>query len=127
LTACFDADGERPFDAQKLQARADKAWCKAGLKRITLHECRHTCASPMVAAGVNAKALQTFLGHNSITTTLDIYGHLMPGGEDEAAGLIDDYMSAERERAEETARAAGGELAEVLTGTPAGAPVRHRG
>jgi len=33
----------------------------------------------MIAAGVNAKALATYLGHSSITITLDRYGHLMPG------------------------------------------------
>ena len=59
--------------------RADKAWKKAGLERITLHECRHTFASLMIAAGVNAKALQTFMGHANISITLDRYGHLMPG------------------------------------------------
>ena len=49
----------------------------------------------------------------------------MPGSEDEAPGLIDDYLSAERAAAEEAARSAGGELAEVLTGAPTGAPVAH--
>lgn len=38
---------------------------------------------------VNAKALATFMGHSSVQTTLDRYGHLMPGSEDEAAGLLD--------------------------------------
>jgi integrase len=47
---------------QKLQARADKAWREAGLERITPHECRHTFASLMIPAGVNAKALQVFMG-----------------------------------------------------------------
>jgi len=60
----------------------------------------------MIAAGVNAKALQTFMGHASITVTLDRYGHLMPGSEDEAASLLDGYLDAQRERAEERARAA---------------------
>ncbi|HEY8844348.1 MAG TPA: tyrosine-type recombinase/integrase [Gaiellaceae bacterium] len=46
---------------------------------IGLHEARHTYASLMIAAGVNAKALATYLGHSSITITLDRYGHLMPG------------------------------------------------
>jgi integrase len=60
--------------------------------RITLHECRHTFASLMIAAGVNAKALCTFMGHASITITLDRYGHLMPGNEDEAVALVDAYL-----------------------------------
>ena len=59
----------------------------------------------MIAAGVNAKALTTFMGHASVSITLDRYGHLMPGSEEEAAGLLDTYLAAERERAEDAARA----------------------
>ena len=57
-----------------------------------LHECRHTFASLMIAAGVNAKALSTYMGHSSITITLDRYGHLMPGNEQGSAGLLNDYL-----------------------------------
>jgi integrase len=64
-----------------------------GLDPIGLHECRHTFASLMIAAGVNAKALATYMGHSSVTITLDRYGHLMPGNEDEAAGLLDEYLA----------------------------------
>jgi integrase len=99
-----------PFDPSKLTKRADKAWETAGLERITLHECRHSFASLMIAAGVNAKALQAFMGHANISITLDRYGHLMPGSEAEAAGLLDTYLAAQRERDEEAARAAGGTL-----------------
>ena len=42
----------------------------------------------MIAAGVNAKALSTYMGHASVMITLDRYGHLMPGNEEEAAGLL---------------------------------------
>jgi len=66
---------------------------------ITLHECRHTFASLMIAAGVNAKALSTYMGHATIT--LDRYGHLMPGNEAEAAGLLDTYLQ-RAERAPQT-------------------------
>lgn len=48
----------------------------------------------MIGAGVNAKALSTYLGHASISITLDRYGHLMPGNEEEAAGLLDAYLAA---------------------------------
>ena len=43
---------------------------------------------------MNAKALQTYMGHASIQTTYDKYGHLMPGNEDQAAGLVDAYLDA---------------------------------
>lgn len=49
----------------------------------------------MIAAGVNIKAISTYMGHSSITITLDRYGHLMPGNEQEAAGLLDTYLAAQ--------------------------------
>lgn len=49
----------------------------------------------MIAAGVNAKALATFMGHALITTTMDRYGPLMPGAENEAATLLDRYLDRE--------------------------------
>jgi integrase len=88
----FFCDGSRPFNRDGLVARADKAWKAAGLTPIGLHEGRHTFASILIAAGVNAKALSTYLGHSSIQTTLDRYGHLMPGNEDEAVALVDAYL-----------------------------------
>jgi integrase len=92
----------KPFDASTVVDRARRSWAQAGLDSIGLHECRHTFASLMIAAGVNAKALSAFMGHASITITLDRYGHLMPGSEDEAASLMDAYL----ERANTTARLA---------------------
>ena len=72
--------------------RAQDAWEASTLQRIGLHEARHTFASLMIAAGVNAKALSTYMGHATVTITLDRYGHLFPGNEEEAAGLLDAYL-----------------------------------
>jgi hypothetical protein len=47
----------------------------------------------MIAAGINAKALSTYMGHSSITITFDLYGHLMPGYMDEAATMLDAYLT----------------------------------
>ena len=90
---CFGALPERAFDPPTVSARAQAAWRRAGLEAIGLHDCRHTYAAFMVAAGINAKALQTYLGHSSITVTLDRYGHLMPGAEGEAASMLEAYLS----------------------------------
>lgn len=62
------------------------------LSPIGLHEARHTYASIAIAAGVNAKALSTYMGHSSIQITFDRYGHLMPGNEAEALLLMDRYL-----------------------------------
>jgi integrase len=88
--------GQVPFSASSVAERARRAWRRVGLESICLHDCRHTFASLMIAAGVNAKALSTFMGHANISITLDRYGHLMPGAEDEAAGLMDAYLQAAR-------------------------------
>jgi integrase len=88
--------GGRPFSASSTGERAARAWRRAGLEPICMHDCRHTFASLMIAAGVNAKALSTFMGHANISITLDRYGHLLPGAENEAAGLLDAYLQAAR-------------------------------
>ena len=76
------ADGPRRIT---VKARHD------ALERIGLHEARHTFACLMIAAGVNAKALSTIMGHATIAFTFDVSGHLMPGGEHEARERIDGY------------------------------------
>jgi len=50
-----------------------------------------------IAAGLNPKTLSTYLGHATITITLDRYGHLMPGSEVEARALLDAYLSRPRQ------------------------------
>jgi integrase len=65
----------------------------AGVEPPTLHECRHGYAALMIAAGVNVKALSTFMGHANIRITLDQYGHLLRGAEDEAASLLDAFLA----------------------------------
>jgi integrase len=67
----FGCSETRPFEPVSLAARAATAWMNAKRKEqeldprkpITLHEARHTFASLMIAAGVNAKALSTYIGH----------------------------------------------------------------
>jgi integrase len=95
----FFGEGQQPFNRDALVARAAKAWKEAQLTPLGLHEGRHTFASLLIAAGVNAKALSTYLGHSSIQITLDRYGHLMPGNEEEAVTLVDAYLVRELERA----------------------------
>ena len=98
----FGSGPRQPFRASGNEQRAKRVWKVAKLDAITMHECRHTFASLMIAAGVNAKALSTYMGHANIAITMDLYGHLFPGNEDEAAGLLDAYLT----RADTAARLA---------------------
>lgn len=81
-----------PTDPGILRRRVHKHWDDAGLDRLGFHEARHTFASIGIAAGLNAKTLSTYLGHATITITLDRYGHLMPGSEVEPRALMDAYL-----------------------------------
>jgi integrase len=85
--------GSAPFQPSNLWRRAQRAWRRAGLDPIGLHEARHIFASILIAAGVNPKAITTYMGHASIQTTYDLYGKLMPGSEAEAAALVDAYLT----------------------------------
>jgi integrase len=89
----FGTSYAQPFTPSNVRKRANAAWIRAGFEPIGLHECRHTFASLMIAAGVNAKSLSTYMGHSSATITLDRYGHLMPGNESEAAARLDAYLA----------------------------------
>jgi integrase len=98
----FGRTAASPFDASAVQNRADTAWRRAALERITLHEARHTFASLMIAAGVNSKVLSTVMGHASVAITLDRYAKLFEAQEREAAGLLNAYLA----RADTAARLA---------------------
>jgi integrase len=74
-------NGATPFSLHRVRDGALAAWKAAGLDPITLHEARHTFASLMIAARVDAKAISSYMGHSSIQITYDRYGHLMPGNE----------------------------------------------
>jgi integrase len=105
----FGRSASEAFVTSTVRNRALAAWKRANeakakvlgrdltddeaLQPITLHECRHTFASLMIAAGCNAKALSVVMGHESITITFDRYGKLMPGGEAEVGRLLGHYLN----------------------------------
>ena len=57
----------------------------AGVKPITLHGLRHTCASLLLSAGVPPHVVQQRLGHKRVEITLDLYAHVLPGQQRDAA------------------------------------------
>ena len=57
--------------------------------KLDVHGLRHSHASQLIKAGINIKTISARLGHSTIVITLDTYGHLLPGMDREAAGVID--------------------------------------
>jgi integrase len=62
--------------------------------KMTLHRLRHSHASHLLAANIHPKVVQERLGHSSIAITMDIYSHLMPNMQNEAAMAVDGALRA---------------------------------
>jgi integrase len=82
-----------PFTPGTIRRRAVASWKRAGLEPIALQSARHTFASIMIAAGLDAKQLSVYMGHASIATTYDVYGWLMAGSADSAVSRMDAYLA----------------------------------
>ena len=59
------------------------------IPRITFHGLRHTHASQLLRAGVHPKIAQERLGHSTVAVTLDMYSHVVPSMQVDAAGRVD--------------------------------------
>jgi integrase len=66
---------------------------KAGLPDVRFHDLRHTAASLMLNQGVPPIVASKRLGHARVSITLDIYGHLMPDMQEDAAQIMDDLIT----------------------------------
>lgn len=71
---------------------------KAGLPHVRLHDLRHTHATLMMDQGTNPKIVSERLGHASVAITLDIYSHVVPGMQEEAALKFDEAMDKNKRR-----------------------------
>ena len=60
-----------------------------GLAPIRLHDLRHSHATHMLASGVHPKIAQERLGHSSVSVTIDLYSHVLPGMQAEAVSRVD--------------------------------------
>ena len=67
---------------------------KHRLPRIRFHDLRHTHASQLLASGVHPKVAQERLGHSTIAITLDLYSHMMPNTQADAAVAVDNRLRA---------------------------------
>jgi hypothetical protein len=66
----------------------------AGLPRIRLHDVRHSYATAALKAGIPAKVISERLGHASVAFTMQVYGHVIPGMDADAAATVADLILA---------------------------------
>ena len=65
---------------------------QAGVRRIRLHDLRHSCASFLLAQGVPPRVVMEILGHTTIDVTMNIYGHVMLDAQREALRHVKDLF-----------------------------------
>ena len=70
---------------------------KAGLRHVRIRDLRHTYASLLIQQGESLAYVRDQLGHHSIQVTVDIYGHLVPGGNKAAVDRLDDAPKRNRD------------------------------
>jgi len=83
----LDDDGQ-PFDKKRLIRRLNRVCARAGIRHFGWHTFRHTFASQLTMAGAPLAAVQSLLGHSTITTTMR-YAHLSPSTLRSAVALLE--------------------------------------
>jgi len=82
-----------PLDQKKVYLEFKILLKKAGLPDIRFHDLRHTAATLMLLSGVPILVVSRRLGHIRVSTTLDIYGHFIPGMQNQAALIMDELVT----------------------------------
>ena len=89
----FGRTATLPFIPSTVRRRALAAWEAADLEPIALHECRHTAATVMRAAGLDSKIISAIIGHSSVVITQDRYTHVDRSHLADAAAQLDSYLA----------------------------------
>src|SRR3984957_17833710 len=85
------ADGSivQPIYVSQLWARTVR---KSQLAHLRFHDLRHAHATHLLANGVHPKVASERLGHSRVGITLDLYSHVMPGMQEDAAAMVDNEL-----------------------------------
>lgn len=82
-----------PLQPNSITQAIAKFMKKRGSK-VRLHGLRHSHATHMLASGIHPKIASERLGHSKVGITLDLYSHVLPGMQEEAAIKVDTLISA---------------------------------
>ena len=90
---CCHPDGE-PFNPSTVTSGFASLVSGLDIPRVTFHGLRHTHATHLFQEGIHPKVAQERLGHSTIAITLDLYSHVMPGMQEDAAKKVDIALQA---------------------------------
>jgi integrase len=102
LKAIYDDQGlvlcqinGKPLDGSKVTNRFKELVIEFGRPELRFHDLRHTFAALAIAAGIAMEKLQKFMGHEKITTTIDMYGHIPADTLTEEMKKLSQYLGFE--------------------------------
>src|SRR5699024_12522767 len=78
----------KPLTANTIVKRYNRYINKSGVKRIRLHDIRHSHASYLINNGYDIQIVSKRLGHAKVSMTLDNYSHLYPNTENETIEFV---------------------------------------
>jgi integrase len=90
-------DGE-PMQPRSLTRAWEQALSKMNLPRIRFHDLRHAHATHLLSSGVHPKVASERLGHSRVGITLDLYSHVLPGMQEDAAERVDEALRTELQK-----------------------------
>ncbi|MFV0307465.1 MAG: tyrosine-type recombinase/integrase [Desertimonas sp.] len=85
----FTTSHGTPIEPRNINRSFDALCRRAGLRRLRVHDLRHTCASLLLAQGVPARLVMEMLGHSQIGITMNLYSHVLPTAMSETANAIE--------------------------------------
>ena len=84
----FPSEFGRVVNPMALTRALDRTGRRVQAGHVKLHDLRHFHISVLLQNGQNPVLVSKRLGHSTVSMTLDIYGHLMPGWQKEAAEVF---------------------------------------
>ena len=92
----YNSSSDRLFyliNASNLRRAIDSTCRISDLKRIRLHDLRHSCAALLSESDIPLKKMQKYMGHSKVSTTMDYYGHVYDDDLSDVASTIDQKLS----------------------------------
>jgi len=84
-----------PFNPWSMQNWWKRFLKRHGLDYINIHALRHTSATLLINEGVHPKVISERLGHSNISTTMDVYGHVLQEADERSTQLLDEALERE--------------------------------
>jgi integrase len=98
----FPSEVGTSLSARNLLRHFKKSLKKAGLpEHIRFHDLRHSCASFLIANGVNPRVVMEILGHSQISVTMNTYAHVFSGVQEDAVTGVADMLASTKQRKKE--------------------------